>query len=1134
MEAQQLKQTVNQEIEERQQRLDGFRLDKFSVLNWGTFDQKVWQMQPDQESVLLTGNIGSGKSTLVDGLTTLLVPPRKLAFNKAAGAEDKERSLESYFHGFYTSQQDESGKARALGLRKNGHYSVLLAQFYADSVSQHVTLAQVFWLKPGEKKVKRLFVVAKQALDISDDFSKFGDKINQLKKQLRKKEQIALFDSFAQYQQAFSKLLGLGIDGKALALFNQTISMKSVGSVTDFVRQNMLEQPDLEAQLQELERSYDDLKRLHDTVVDARKKVELLTPVDRYGLQALAVGQEKQAISDARELLDPYMASKAMQLYQNRLQQRQQQLQKLEIILTRLASDKGEHESKIAQLNDDILNNGGGRLQQLEVELRRAANDRKDSQKLFTGYQRLTQALSLNDQLDLDCFVNNINSAKDLAEQLLSDLDKLEQEQDQLKQQLYDFNQQQQLISNQLSALKRHKSNINLKQLNIRDRLCEQLGVEESRLPFVGELLQVKAEHNHWQGAIERVLHNFALSLMVPDDLYQQVCDFVEQTHLGTRLVYYRVNALQDYYPATVEASQLPAKIEIKGDSEHYLWLHKELQQRFNYHCCEQMDDFRRSVKAISRNGQIKSSQFRHEKDDRHQLQDKSRYVLGWSNKEKIQLLGEQYSQQQQQVTQLQGQLKQLKKGNDKLNKQHHQALDLADFNFSFAQLNWPVYEKRIEQLNKEKQEIEQSSDLLGALKADLHREEKQLQRVATERDQTLTECGQTKGEISADQEALQVRQTQFNSVSEQVRAALFPIIEQYYQQHASKATLRINMLSNTATQLRTKLNEKIHNLESKRSKKQQQMIAAMGTFAAQFPNDVSELDKSSQALPEYQQMLKRLQDEDLPRHEERFKEMLNRDTIRSMVLFRSHLDKQEEEIDARIRLINQSLHTLDYQVGTYIEIDSIGSPDVEIREFKQRLKNCAELTTEENLYSEQKFEQVKDLIEQMRNQPKWTQKVVDVRYWHLFNVIERYREDNSEKECYSDSGGKSGGQKEKLAYSILAAAIMLQYGLVGTEAGKGKRHFNLVVIDEAFARGSKDSTRFGLELFKKLGLQLLLVTPLQKLDVIEHYVKHVHFVDQQNNRSVLLNMSIEQYRENLDQHKKLQRYQSMVDQVKS
>ena len=343
-------------------------------------------------------------------------------------------------------------------------------------------------------------------------------------------------------------------------------------------------------------------------------------------------------------------------------------------------------------------------------------------------------------------------------------------------------------------------------------------------------------------------------------------------------------------------------------------------------------------------------------------------------------------------------------------------------------------------------------------------------------------------------------------------------------------------MLTNQTSLLRGKLNDRVQHLEEKRRKKEGQMLDAMSTFHYRFPNDASELDKSLAALREYQQILQQLQQEDLPRHEARFKEMLNRDTIRAMALFRSQLDKHEEEMDARIRLINQSLHALDYQVGTFIEIDSVSSPDVEIREFKQRLKQCVEHTLDDNLYSEQKFEQVKSLIEQMRQDQKWTQKVVDVRFWHLFNVIERYREDGSEKECYSDSGGKSGGQKEKLAYSILAAAILLQYRLVGSETPptRAERRFNLVVIDEAFARGSKDSTRFGLELFKKLGLQLLLVTPLQKLDVIEHYVHHVHFVDQKQNRSMLLNMTIEEYRQRLAQHQALGSYGALVSEVQA
>ena len=73
----------------------GFRLHRLEVYNWGTFDKRVWSLLLDGENCLLTGDIGSGKSTLVDAVTTLLVPAQRIAYNKAAGAEVRERSLRS-------------------------------------------------------------------------------------------------------------------------------------------------------------------------------------------------------------------------------------------------------------------------------------------------------------------------------------------------------------------------------------------------------------------------------------------------------------------------------------------------------------------------------------------------------------------------------------------------------------------------------------------------------------------------------------------------------------------------------------------------------------------------------------------------------------------------------------------------------------------------------------------------------------------------------------------------------------------------------------------------------------------------------------------------------------------------------
>jgi len=96
----------------------GFRLRRFEVYNWGTFHQRVWRMQPHGANMLLTGDIGSGKSTLVDALTTLLVPFNKISYNKAAGADARERSLRTYVLGHFKSERGDTGlSARAVALR---------------------------------------------------------------------------------------------------------------------------------------------------------------------------------------------------------------------------------------------------------------------------------------------------------------------------------------------------------------------------------------------------------------------------------------------------------------------------------------------------------------------------------------------------------------------------------------------------------------------------------------------------------------------------------------------------------------------------------------------------------------------------------------------------------------------------------------------------------------------------------------------------------------------------------------------------------------------------------------------------------------------------------------------------------
>ena len=334
--------------------------------------------------------------------------------------------------------------------------------------------------------------------------------------------------------------------------------------------------------------------------------------------------------------------------------------------------------------------------------------------------------------------------------------------------------------------------------------------------------------------------------------------------------------------------------------------------------------------------------------------------------------------------------------------------------------------------------------------------------------------------------------------------------------------TLTVESCDNRERIARDEIQRRIDAEEKKVQRLVERIVQAMQAYRNTYPAETREADASVAAAGEYRTMLERLRGDDLPRFEKRFKELLNQNTIREIANFQSHLLKERQTILERIDTINQSLREIDYNPARYIALEPEATTDAEIRDFQHDLRACTEgaLTgSEDDAYSEAKFVQVKRIIERFRGRDgtteldkRWTAKVTDVRTWFSFAASERWRENDEEHEHYADSGGKSGGQKEKLAYTILAASLAYQFGL---EWGAPRsRSFRFVVIDEAFGRGSDESTRYGLELFDRLQLQLLIVTPLQKIHVIEPHVASVGFVhNEDGRRSMVRNLTIEQYR---------------------
>ncbi|GAB3994041.1 hypothetical protein GCM10029992_07350 [Glycomyces albus] len=261
-------------------RLEGYRLERLEVLNWGTFHKAVWAFDPGCRDALLTGDIGSGKSTLVDAVCTLLLPPQKVAFNKAAGADKRERDLRSYVLGHHRSATDEiTGNSRAVSLRGPGSYSVILGVFANPALDSTVSLAKVFWYSTEPAgQPERFHVVADLRLSIAEHFHGFGSDIADLRKRLRRIDGCdVLGGEYTHFGTKLRRKLGIASE-QALDLFHQTVSMKSVGSLDQFVREHMLEPFDSAKTVKDIVAHFDDLDQAHKSVVRAEEQIERLRP----------------------------------------------------------------------------------------------------------------------------------------------------------------------------------------------------------------------------------------------------------------------------------------------------------------------------------------------------------------------------------------------------------------------------------------------------------------------------------------------------------------------------------------------------------------------------------------------------------------------------------------------------------------------------------------------------------------------------------------------------------------------------------------------------------------------------------------------------------------------------------------
>jgi uncharacterized protein YPO0396 len=1111
----------------------GYRLHQLEVFNWGTFDARVWRLTPGGETSLLTGDIGSGKSTLVDAITTLLLPAHKISYNKAAGAESRERSLRSYVEGHYKSERVEAtGSSRAVGLRDSRSYSVLLGVFVNDGHDETVTLAQVFHQRERSGQPDRFFVTSEKPLSIEADFTDFGSDLTELRRRLRATG-ATISGTYPEYSRHARRLLGIRSE-QALELFHQTVSMKSVGNLNEFVRNHMLEPVDAADKVTAIVGHFEDLRKAHEAVTRAKEQLAVLDPLvalaDRYDDAVERRASMERHRDAVRLFFDEHrvrLLSEEIDRHEADRAARDGEAALAEESRVELARDRERLIGERAAAGGDRL----GELERLEESERSEAASRKTRRERF-------------DSLLAEAGLRGVRDAGEFAELpglIATELEPLRQGRRDLDARLAELagrrRELEQLGSQtraELASLAGRRNNLPRSHLDVRAQLCAELGLDPEGLPFAGELLDVSDGHERWRGAAERVLRGFGLSLLVPQEHYGAVAAWVNGRRLtwgaeggerrGMRLVYERVPrrqvALQP--PSSADGLLLAEVLELApGPFEAYL--RDQLARRADHLCTETLEQFQQAHRAVTAQGQVRSGD-RHEKDDRSRIDDPRTWILGWANARKIEALTAQLQEQQAEFTAVQAELEAVDAERGRADARLSVLGRLEEYT-AWRDLDWEQARERAEGARLERERLLAGSSRLDEIERRLTGNAERLEHLDQRLEQLRDRLSVLRDRIDratrARAQVVAYVDAQPAGVLAGARASFDALIERLGDRVPTDA----DDCQQAAADLTAELQSGIDRVARELSRHAQGLVSTMNDARSRWPEATTEMDASVEARGEFRTFRDRVAGDDLPRFEHEFKRQLNTNTIRELAGFNSWLRRQADEIHGRVARINEALGAIDYSPGRSITLVPERTVNQEVQAFRSELRAATDdaLAADDDPYSEQRFRNVQRIVERFRGREghaeadkAWTRRVTDVRNWFTFSASERVKETGEEWEHYRDSDGKSGGQKEKLAYTILAASLAYQFGLEwGVERS---RDFRFAVIDEAFGRGSDLSTRYALDLFAKLGLQLLIVTPLQKVHVIEPYVAAIGFVDNPSGScSRLQTLTIEEFRARRD-----------------
>lgn len=1065
-----------------------WRLERVELINWGTF-QGHHGLDISRQGFLLTGHSGSGKSSLVDAVSAVLTPRGKLHFNAAAqdtSARGEDRTIVSYIRGAWRrSADDETGEVRAEYLRTGATFSGILLRYSDGTGAKPVLLLKLYHLRRGSNTpadVSELSILLQEDAKLTDfvDYLRNGIETRRIKSNW---PAALATDKHSAFASRFCRVMGISGEN-AVLLLHKTQSAKSLGSLDDLFRQFMLDRPKTFDMADTAVAQFGELSEAHRLVVEAREQVEHLRrmaePAEAFELNtdsattaaelsavlpgfkdqwklrlateakaaaesaALSARHESELASTAAEELDAAYAAARRQIDGHGGQALRDQQTQVELAQDRerdVLARRAELASRLAAVGINFP----ASFEEYE-ELRAAARAERNSLDATTAASKTA--------------VGELHEVRAAAKAKVRDLEK------------------------ELQSLRGRRSNLSDRLVTARALVAEAADLPASAFPFAGELLEVRREFADWTGAIERVLRPLATVMLVPENHIGRVRDAVDGLFLGARLVFESVPHRSDPpRPARTERSMV-SRVQV-ADGPMSGWLHSVLSGNYDYECVDSPADIRTSEKAVTRAGQVKRSRTRHEKDDRSRVDDRSTWVLGFDNADKLDLLSSLVQAARADAVRFTEQVD-AAEGKRLAELRRVEALELVEVrdwdgvDAAQAGRKVAVHKERLAEI------LASSGDLRAA------------ETAAAEAKTRLTAAQAT--QLGA-MEAMAVLNAALNELERIVSslgprvAASVAVPEQLADQLRERflkqrRNIVHDVLDEVALSVANELSAEEKHATSRAAAARTAFASLAGEFQRRWPVKAGDLTDQVEDGGGYLALLEQLVADRLPDFETRFFELMERQSQQNVATLASEIRRAPLEVRDRVAPINGSLKRSAFDAGRFLKIVVKENRGELGRTFLSDLQDIStgSWVAQSRDEAEAKFEVMRRLMEKLASSEpgdtSWRNQCLDTRLHVRFTATE-VDAAGSQLNVYDSSAGLSGGQRQKLVTFCLAAA--LRYQLAGD--GEDLPRYGTVIMDEAFDKADSNFTRIAMDVFTEFGFHMVLATPLKLLQTLEDYI---------------------------------------------